>query len=290
MYGTTDGSSISISTIEKDIREMKEEYDAPIAYHTGERGYYFTDPDYSTDAIPFTPDDTEALRFAAMTLNQYKHVPIFGQFQNAISKIFDRVMISDRIDDEAIGRLVQFETLPAVPGSKWLNGLFNAVKEKLQVRIYYHSYNSETTKEYLINPYLLKEYKNRWYVIAYRPDQDKMGTFELGRIQQVKLLPTGFEMLPSFNPDDFFKYAFGITVLNGKPEKVSLLFQNSELRYLIDTPLHPSQKLTNQGAETSTIELEVYITTELVMNILSFGKKVKVIGPEQLRVQVDDAK
>ncbi|MES2628734.1 MAG: hypothetical protein V4616_07170, partial [Bacteroidota bacterium] len=117
LFGSRNGANISKSTIEKDIREMKEEYDAPIVFSRVEKGYYYTDPDYSMDAIPFTAEDAEALRFAAVTLNQYRNLEIFGQFQHAIGKIFDRVTISEKLDDEAIDRFVQFETAPEVPGS-----------------------------------------------------------------------------------------------------------------------------------------------------------------------------
>ncbi len=286
LYGTGNGGNISKSTIEKDMREMKEEYDAPIAFNRAEKGYYYSDPDFSMDAIPFTADDAEALRFAAMTLNQYKHVSIFNQFQNAISKIFDRVTISEKMDDDAISQFVQFETMPEVPGSQWLNTFFAAIKNKTAVQITYNSFSSAQVKNYLIHPYLLKEYRNRWYVISYRDDTRRMATFELGRIQELSIQRETFERIANFNPEDFFKYAFGITVLEGKPEKVVLEFENKELRYILDAPLHPSQQLLKEGKETTQVQLEVYITTELVMNILSFGNKVKVIKPAILAEEV----
>lgn len=290
LFGSRDGGNISKSTIEKDLREMKEEYDAPIAFNRTEKGYYYTDPDYSMDAIPFTSDDAEALRFAAMTLNQYRHVSIFNQFQNAIGKIFDRVTISEKIDDEAIGQFVQFETMPEVPGSQWLNSFFIAIKNRTEVEITYNSYNSAQIKKYLIHPYLLKEYRNRWYVIAYRDDLKRLATFELGRIKELNVGRNTFTRIAEFNPDDFFKYAFGVTVLEGKPEKVVLEFENKEMRYLIDTPLHSSQLVIKEGKEHSQVQLEVYVTTELVMTILSFGKKVKVLSPQRLADEVNSAR
>lgn len=286
LFGSVDGANISKSTIEKDIREMKEEYDAPIAFSRQEKGYYFTDPDYSSDAIPFTSEDAESLRFAAMTLNQYRQVPIFGQFQHAIGKIFDRVMISDKMDDETIGQVVQFEAEPKVGGSQWLNPLFQAIKNRVEVELTYHSYSSAQVKSYTIHPYLLKEYRKRWYVIAFRPDKQQIGTFELGRVQQLEAGRTEFQIEASFNPDDFFKYAFGVTVLKGKPQQVVLEFDNSEMRYILDTPLHHSQKMVKEGKSSTQVSLEVYLTTELVMSILSYGKMVKVISPDELATTV----
>lgn len=289
LFGTIGGGNISKSTIEKDLREMKEEYDAPIAFNRAEKGYYYSDPDFTMDSIPFTSDDAEALRFAAMTLNQYRHVSIFDQFQSAIGKIIDRVNISDKMDDDAITQFVQFETIPEVPGSQWLNTFFSAIKNRTALEIRYHSYSSKQEKDYLIHPYLLKEYRNRWYVIAWRIDLKRVATFELGRVKDLKVLRETFERSADFDPEAFFKYAFGVTVLNGKPEKVVLEFENNELRYIIDAPLHPSQKLIKEGKEWSQVELEVFVTHELVMNILSFGNKVKVIKPASLVTQIKES-
>ncbi len=287
LFGSRNGSNISKSTIEKDLREMKEEYDAPIAFHRAEKGYYYSNPEYNLNAIPFSAEDAEALRFAVLTLNQYKHLSVFNQFQHAIGKIFDRVYISEKIDDEAINELVQFETPPAVPGSAWLNPLFTALKQRWEILITYHSFSSGQVKEYRVHPYLLKEYRHRWYLIAYRPESKRMATFELGRIKQLELLKTTFEKIGDFNPTDFFKYAFGITVLDGKPQLVELEIKTSELKYIEDTPLHPTQQIISRGTENSRVQLQVYLTTELVMSILSFGKKIKVLSPKELVIQVE---
>ncbi len=115
-----------------------------------------------------------------------------------------------------------------------------------------------------------------------------MATFELGRIKDARAGKESFERVEGFHPADFFRYAFGITVLEGKPEKVVLEFDRSEMRYLADSPLHPSQQIIAEGTETTTVEIEVYITIELIMSILSFGKKVSVHSPAHLKQQIQN--
>jgi predicted DNA-binding transcriptional regulator YafY len=90
-----------------------------------------------------------------------------------------------------------------------------------------------------------------------------------------------------FDPDEFFKYSFGITQIHeAKPEKVVLQFTAYQAPFVLNQPLHHSQKLLKQNADFVEIEYHVYITTELIMTILSYGKQVKVLAPQKLKNQI----
>ena len=86
LYGSDVGEDICDSTIEKDMRSMRDEFDAPIKYSKIYKGYYYTDPTYSIDKIPLSEDDIEAIKFASSTLMQFRHVGLFKQFGFAIDK------------------------------------------------------------------------------------------------------------------------------------------------------------------------------------------------------------
>jgi proteasome accessory factor B len=90
-----------------------------------------------------------------------------------------------------------------------------------------------------------------------------------------------------FDPDEFFKYSFGITQIHeAKPEKVVLQFTAYQAPFVLNQPLHHSQKLLKQNDDFVEIEYHVYITTELIMTILSYGKEVKVIQPQTLKDRI----
>ena len=115
LYGSSN-EHISISTIEKDMWAMKNEgelgYYAPIAYSKLEKGYHYTESEYTIKEISLSDEDKEAIRFAANTLFQFKDLAIFDQFGSAIQKIMNRLSISPEIQDDAIERFVQFENTP----------------------------------------------------------------------------------------------------------------------------------------------------------------------------------
>lgn len=284
LYGSS-GERISISTIEKDMWAMKNEgelgYYAPIKYSKLEKGYYYEDPDYTIKEISLSEEDKEAIRFAANTLFQFKDLAIFDQFGSAIQKIMDRLSISPEIQDDAIERFVQFENTPMAKGTDLLPTLLQAIKESREIRFRYVSFLDEHETERQLHPYLLKEYRNRWYVIGKDIEGGKVKTFGLDRISDLSLRENYFTVDKSFDPEVLFKYSFGITA-GGKPEKVVLKFAPQEGRYVKAQPLHPTQKIIQENDEGLTIQLKVIPSYELKAAIRSFGSMVIVLEPVNL--------
>ena len=284
LYGSS-GERVSISTIEKDMWAMKNEgelgFYAPIAYSKLEKGYYYTDPEYTIKEISLSEEDKEAIRFAANTLFQFKDLAIFDQFGSAIQKIMDRLSISPEMQDEAIERFVQFENTPMAKGTELLPDLLQAIKECREVRYRYTSFIDESESERVLHPYLLKEYRNRWYVIGKDAEGGRIKTFGLDRISDLSIREHVFVVDRKFDPEILFKYSFGITA-GGKPTKVVLKFAPQEGRYVKAQPLHPTQKIIEENQEGLTIQLKVIPSYELSAAIRSFGKNVDVIEPIDL--------
>ncbi|MCF8278061.1 MAG: WYL domain-containing protein [Flavobacteriales bacterium] len=284
LYGSSD-ERISISTIEKDMWAMKNEgelgYYAPIAYSKLEKGYFYEDENYTIKEISLSEEDKEAIRFAATTLFQFKDLAIFDQFGSAIQKIMDRLSISPEIQDDAIDRFVQFENTPMAKGTDLLPILLQAIKETRELRFRYVSFLDESESERVLHPYLLKEYRNRWYVIGKDDEAGKVKTFGLDRIYDLSIRENYFTVDKTFDPEVLFKYSFGITA-GGKPEKVVLRFAPQEGRYVKAQPLHPTQKIIKENADGLTVELKVIPSYELKATIRSFGDKVEVLQPIEL--------
>ena len=256
-------------------------YYAPIAYSKLEKGYYYTQDDFTIKEISLNEEDKDAIRFAANTLYQFKDLAIFDQFGSAIQKIMDRLSISPEMQDEAVDRFVQFENTPMAKGTEHLPIFLQAIKDCREVRFRYVSFLDEAESERLFQPYLLKEYRNRWYVIGKDADAGKIKTFGLDRISDVSVRAKIFVPDQTFDSENLFKYSFGITA-GGKPEKVVLKFAPQEGRYVKAQPLHPTQKILKEDESGLSIELEVIRSYELKAAIRSFGNKVELVKPKSL--------
>ena len=289
LYGSG-GDAISLSTIDKDIWAMKNEgelgYYAPISFSRTHGGYFYEDPEYSISELSLGDDDLQALRFAVATLDQFKSVPIFSQYESAIEKLISRVNISPRPDEKGLDNYIQFERSSVAKGTEWLGELLECIKSKNVVEISYRKFQDNVLKQYLIHPYLLKEYDNRWYVIAWNEERKVTVTFGLERIEALKKQKSKFEIQKNFNPDLFFKYSIGITENTSSPEIVRVSFDAYAGRYLISQPLHPSQKIVEESPERVVLEWKILITEEVYSFILSHGNRAQVLSPEGLKGEI----
>ena len=190
LYGS-DGENISISTIEKDIWAMRNEselgYYAPIAYHRDHRGYYYEEDDYSINEVSLNDEELEAIRFAANTLVQFRGLPVFKQFDQAIGKIADRLSVAPDLDTSGVESYMQFESIPSIGGSQHLALLLEGIKDKKAIKLNYKKFLEDKTSEYNLHPYLLKEYRSRWYLLAWDLRRESVRTFGCDRIENVTL-------------------------------------------------------------------------------------------------------
>jgi predicted DNA-binding transcriptional regulator YafY len=291
LFGSEGGEHISMSTIEKDLRAMREDislgFEAPIKYSRTNKGYYYTDPDYTIQNIPLNSEDVDAIKLAANTLFNFRESPLFSQFKFAIEKIFDRLNIADEVQDDRLENLVQFDSYPDYPGNEFLADLYHAITKRNSIELKYQKFNTEEQTVRRLDPYLLKEYQYRWYVIGYSQEKRKIITYALDRIKNVSVLEIAFDVNTDFNPDDFFKYSFGITESKTKPSNIILKFNLNQLGYLQTKTLHESQsiKLFENHFELS---LQLVPSFELYEKLLSYGARVEVIYPPEVREKVKE--
>ena len=284
LYGS-DGEHISISTVEKDLWAMRNEADlgyyAPIEYHRDERGYHYTEEGYSINDVQLNDDDLDAIRFATNTLIQFRDLPIFQQFDQALGKIADRLTVSPNLETDGMDKFIQFESTPHASGSQHLGPLLQAIRSRSEVKLGYAKFqDSNEPSTYNLHPYLLKEYRNRWYLLGWDCDKQRIRTFGCDRIESMEILDDRrFQMQPSFDPNDYFAHALGITVLgDGKPERIEFKCDALLSKYLQTQPLHHSQRIREEG-ETHIVRLEVMPTFELLQWLQAHASEITVLQP-----------
>ena len=286
IFGSIEGAHICHSTIEKDIFSMRMEHDAPIVYSKKERGYFYTDSSFTMDDVPLTEKDITAIKAASTILHQFKNTNLFGQYEFAIQKILDRAISSQKTapnEEETI----QFESLPTVRGNENLELLLNAINQKQIVQFSYYNFVKEEKTVRRVHPYLLKEYRNRWYLIGKSELKNKVVTFGLDRIFDPMVLEANYILDKKFNPENYFKHAIGITVYDQLPNKVVIETNPILSKYLLSQPLHHSQELVEVKPNGNhQFSFYLLITYELKMLLMGFGKQCKIIAPETFKKEV----
>lgn len=287
LFGSEDGSNICDSTIEKDLFAMRQEYDAPIKYSKLNKGYYYEDPEFTINDVPLNESDLDAVRFAANTLLQFKDVELFREFGNAIDKIVDRVALSTQAKQQPeLNEFVQFETAVSIGGGEFLPDLLSAIQKSVAVYFDYENFNSKTVKPRKVCPLLLKEYRNRWYLISYDLVKDKITTYALERMRNLELSEEKVVKPHTFNPTDFFRYSVGISTSESAPDLVEFTASDIASKYLETQPLHHSQQPIKTNERGTVFQLEVFVSEELIRSILSFGGEITVHQPSSLAEEI----
>ncbi|MGI8892774.1 MAG: helix-turn-helix transcriptional regulator [Bacteroidia bacterium] len=281
------GKNFSESTIQKDIYSMRFDeglgYNAPIGYNKIHKGYYYEDENYTIASVPLNDEELQAIQFAASVLDQFKGVEMLEQFSHAINKITEAVSLGKSLGSNR--NFIQVEQAPFFKGSEWLTVIANAIGNSECLKISYLPFDNDKAREYIYHPYLLKEYRNRWYVSG---DDDHAGmirTFGLDRVEKIERADVEYKYA-EFKPAIYFSHTIGITVGDLDPREVVLSFTPLQGKYIKTQPLHSSQKVLIDDDKEFRIKLDVLINYELLMLILSYGKEVKVIKPESLRTEI----
>lgn len=280
------GSDVSISTIEKDIRAMREQapkgYSAPIVYSKLEGGYVYGEVGFSIAELNLNDEEWTALQFASQLLYQYKEVPVFRNFKNAIERINTRFSLGIDGSDKVLDEVVQFEKSIHTKGMDLIESIYEAIKDKQAIKFQYKNiYKGKSSSANLI-PYLIKENRNRWYVIGWSEEKEKYTTYALDRITDLVVLNNGYKRRSDFHASTFFQHSTGIMESNTKPEEVLLTILKPISDLVLLEPLHATQKLISEKIDRVQISLKVLLNEEFTFKILGMGEFCVVDKPASL--------
>lgn len=167
-------------------------------------------------------------------------------------------------------------------GQEYLRMLIDAMTMNHRVRFTFKDFNEDEAFEIVGAPYALKVYQQRWYVVIC--DEYDLMPFSLDRITEMEITDETFVMDPTFDANEYFRYSFGVRVIeNEMPSRILLKIKAVQCDYVRYLPLHHSQREIETYDDYSIFELIVVPTVELTMKILSMGQLVEVLAPDFLR-------
>ncbi|QKZ14671.1 helix-turn-helix transcriptional regulator [Spirosoma sp. KUDC1026] len=277
--------NISESMIKKDIAYMKVEYNAPINYNHKLRGYYYMKPFELAATVTLTDKDLATLHRALATLQQFQHLSLFDDLRGTVDKLDKAVRFRSSLADD-FGKYILFESVPYTKGSEWVEVFLQAIHQRQVVQFQHQRYDTEVTKTHQIYPYVVKEHRNRWYVVGWRLDDKQIRVFGLDRI-----IPDSIKQLtidatpPDFDAEAYLRKALGVAVYDGPAEAVMLSFTREQGFRFRAQPFYPFRDediLVDTETELQ-IRLDIVVNRELVYELARLGNQVKVLEPAHLR-------
>lgn len=278
---------VSRRQIFEDIKFMESEtgWRAPIdRIKDGRRVYYrYTDPDFTINAQPLTEEEARQLRAVVITLQRFRGLPCNAWVDELISNLEWRFGLRGNQDN-----VIGFEQNPYLKGLNLLPDIIDAATNHQAVSLVYRSYrNSEEGRTVTVHPWYVKQYNNRWFLMAYDAEADRITNFALDRIQEFKT-DESVTYIPneSIDFEHYFDDVFGVTIPPADVQKIRVVLQFSKKQYpyIVSKPLHHSQEIVDE--ENCIIAVEVRPTYEFTQLILSFGSDVKVLKPTAYREEI----
>ncbi len=279
-------SKISRRSLYDDLKELTLAYDAPVEkYPNGKQTCYrYSNPVFSIRNLPLKQEEVGYLRDALDILHQVQGFQLTKELETVIAKLENTIATSV----EKRHQIIQFEVETLATGSQWLDDLFNAIKGKTVLGLRYKPFNREDATDYEYHPYLLKEYRNRWFVIGRKEGRSSPTILALDRIMKLKPIQKSFEPNDLFDPETYFNNVVGVTLMkDAVTEQVRMQVKPDLAPYVLTKPIHSSQRLIKTSSKGVIIlEITVVNNYELRSLLLGLGPRLKVLKPKELREQM----
>ena len=202
------------------------------------------------------------------------------------SWLFNTLTVSNlMLDSVSIKDKVLFEEIP--DGEQYLPDILEALKKNLVLGMTYQSFTRDEANSFEIEPYCLKAFKQRWYLVARSPYYNKIMIYALDRVQWLGLTEKSFKYPKNFIPEEFFDDCFGIIAdQNVNIETVKFKVSAGQANYLRSLRLHQSQHEVERTEEYSIFTVRLRPTFDFRQEILSQGSDIEVLEPKWFRDEI----
>ena len=190
------------------------------------------------------------------------------------------------VNSKRLRRRIALEPIPS--GYAYLTAVLRAMEENRCLEIVYrHTYDEKRENRYEVEPYGLKAFRRRWYLIADSVEMGGIYAFALDRVRDMVPTSKAAEIPSDFDCAEFYADAFGIIrERDRKAERVEIRVLGKQANYVRALPLHPTQRETERTAEYSVFEYRLAPTYDFRMELLSNGADVEVLRPAWFREEV----
>ena len=246
-------------TLQRDLEQIRNEFGMEIEYNRIKNAY-FINKSKSINIDSF-------LRFLEIVNTANLLTDSIRKGQNALNYIY-------------------FESYGLQKGMDHLKALLFAIQNKRYINFIHENFVSGKKKSYSIQPYMLKEYQNRWYIIGSIKNQSAYRTFGIDRITALEVSDQTFKLNNIEEVLYLFDNTIGLVYDQHPVEDIILSCTPLQGKYLKSLPLHKSQQIISDTKKEVRLKIRVASNYELQQKILMLGSDIKVIKPAWLAKEI----
>ena len=277
-----DKQDVSKRTIQNDINVLEADHGILLdekLKRGRQRLYRYRDTSYSLPIIRMNDEERNKIQDAIRVLEDFEGDPLYDWARTLLMQVGGGMF---NVDTSSV---VSFQSNPDLKGLNLFGKLLQAILTKRTLKMVYTPFGKDSYTE-RVYPYHLKQFNDRWYLIAQAVGYDTYGHYALDRIESFEEIALPYKE-SEVNFNEYFDDVIGVTVPERyEPVDVILRVWNNRFNYIKTKPLHLSQRIISEEPGFTKISINVKINNELISLILSFGPDVEVIAPASLRKMI----
>ena len=186
-------------------------------------------------------------------------------------------------ESQELKNRILFENVPS--GQQHLTTIVDAMRESVALSMTYQSFGRSEPSTFEVEPYCVKLFEQRWYMLARSEGYDDLRIYALDRIKALDTIERKFKLPKKFDAEKFFEDYYGIIIGDEdfEVEPVALKVDWWQSKYIRTLPLHHSQVEVERGEDYSIFEYRLCPTFDFQQKLLSMGDSVGVLAPVLLK-------
>lgn len=279
------GEGISTRTLRDDLkvfRDKEKGFSAPLPENI--RTLKYNDPKFSIAQRPLLGYEQYLIDAAQQLLSRFENHPKYDKLAEALIKFQDE----EDAETES-SKILFYDQNEEYKGIQHLKPLYLAIKKKEALQITFKGFKDQESRVFDFHPHLLKQYNRRWFVFGLN---SSIGIKEWSIPLDERLI--GFKVLEDVEYvesdtewDAFFRTMVGVVRLaDAQVVRVVLRFHNGREQYFKTKPFQPDYEEFLEDNKEDQVWFETILNNELVQQILSYGKDVEVLEPEELKMKM----
>jgi len=225
------------------------------------------------------------------SFNEYYIEEDSREQNNSVKKwLLDTISIDNLLSEKrTLKERIQLEDIPR--GREHLQVIIESMKDGFKLKMTYYSFWDDDQRTILLDPYFIKVFKQRWYVIGpsdYHPGNPHI--YALDRVIDIKQTSIPYDYPADFEPEVFFRDSFGIFHSDEEPMNMKIKVKGHQQKYIESLPIHHSQALVekNEEKDYSIYSFRMRPDFDLIQEIAAKGDTYEVLAPDEFRKAVSD--
>jgi len=254
------GIKVSDRQLKRDIESLRAEFGLDIHYSVSKKGYYLE--------------------------NEEQTFPYFLKLLEFSQNM--ELLTSYLKEGSNIAEIIEFEDYNSFKGVQFIRDIAFFIKDGAEICLKYRRFEAKTEKEYCFQPYLLREYLNRWYVIGLLSNTDEIRTFGLDRIVGIQDTGRKFKKDKMNDILSLFRNVIGINASEQDvAEDIELVCNPFQGNLLKTLPMHSSQKIICETTDEIIFSYKLVVNFELKHRLLMMSTQAKIVKPLSLKMEME---